>query len=306
MGKELRRFRSLGWYEFYSALPSPTPPLAPSPPRRCSGALPPCYRTPPPTAFSSTSKRPASPHAPACPTILGMIPSEEARAQVELWSQDALDDLTSIRDQLAAGGRPADIHRRRRQAIAIGQTETAEWARDRVCGTVGISAASSATSTPRRTPASTSATSKAGSVIARTSTWPRNSGASARWGGTSSTPAFPSGPCTSMAREQWRASWSRTAPGAPPKATGPAPLPSTRPASRPSPSTRHPISTACLSTACAMSAPSFATGSALAVFLLPHLLRPRPPPGSPSGQRSASHSRPSSCATPPSSTAPAT
>ena len=52
-------------------------------------------------------QRPASPpHAPACPTILGMIPSEEARAKVELWFQDALGDLTSIRDQLAEGGRP--------------------------------------------------------------------------------------------------------------------------------------------------------------------------------------------------------
>ena len=77
-------------------------------------------------------QRPASPHAPACPTILDMIPSEEARAKAEQWFQNALDDLTSIRDQLAAGVAPADIHRGRRQAIAIGQTETAEWARDRV------------------------------------------------------------------------------------------------------------------------------------------------------------------------------
>lgn len=77
-------------------------------------------------------QRPASPHAPACPTILDMIPSEEARTKAELWFQNALGDLTSIRDQLAAGVAPADIHRGRRQAIAIGQTETAEWARDRV------------------------------------------------------------------------------------------------------------------------------------------------------------------------------
>ena len=163
-------------------------------------------------------QRPASPHAPACPTILDMIPSEEARAKAELWFQNALDDLTSIRDHnwrrgsprptsTAAAARPLPSVRPRRQSGLV--TE---------CGTVGISAASSATSTSRRTPTSTSATLKAGSVITRTNTWPptslkasgsmlmsscspsgypisprcpsgthpwgRNSGASARWGGT--------------------------------------------------------------------------------------------------------------------------
>ena len=77
-------------------------------------------------------QKPAAPDTPACPTILDMIPSEEARVKAERWFQDSLADLTSIRDQLAAGVAPADVHRARRQAIAIGQSETAEWARDRV------------------------------------------------------------------------------------------------------------------------------------------------------------------------------
>lgn len=46
--------------------------------------------------------------------------------------RDALTDLTSIRDQLADGVAPEDIRRGRRHAIAIGQTEISEWARDRV------------------------------------------------------------------------------------------------------------------------------------------------------------------------------
>jgi hypothetical protein len=60
-----------------------------------------------------------------------MIPSEEARAKAKQWFQNTLDDLTSIRDQLAAGVAPSEIRRDRRQAIAIGQTETAEWALNR-------------------------------------------------------------------------------------------------------------------------------------------------------------------------------
>ena len=63
---------------------------------------------------------------------MDMIPSEEARGKAKQWFQNALDDLTSIRDQLAAGVAPSEVHRDRRQAIAIGQTETAEWARYRV------------------------------------------------------------------------------------------------------------------------------------------------------------------------------
>ena len=77
-------------------------------------------------------QRPAPPDAPACPTVLDMIPSPEARAKAESWFRDTLDDLASIRDQLAAGLAPADVQRGRRRAIAIGQSETAEWARDRV------------------------------------------------------------------------------------------------------------------------------------------------------------------------------
>ena len=77
-------------------------------------------------------QQPASPHAPACPTVMDMIPSEEARAKAKQWFQNTLDDLTSIRDQLAAGVAPSEVRRDRRQAIAIGQTETAEWARYRV------------------------------------------------------------------------------------------------------------------------------------------------------------------------------
>ena len=77
-------------------------------------------------------QRPVSPQTPACPTIPDMIPSVETRDKAERWFKEALSDLVSIRDQLAAGVPPADIHRGRREAIAIGQTEMAEWARDRV------------------------------------------------------------------------------------------------------------------------------------------------------------------------------
>ena len=61
-----------------------------------------------------------------------MFASEEARAKAEQWFREALTDLTGIRDQLAAGVAPADVRREHRQAIAIGQTEMAPWARDRV------------------------------------------------------------------------------------------------------------------------------------------------------------------------------
>ena len=77
-------------------------------------------------------QRPVSPQTPACPTILDMIPSVETRDKAERWFKEALSDLISIRDQLAAGVPPADIRRGRREAIAIGQTEMADWARDRV------------------------------------------------------------------------------------------------------------------------------------------------------------------------------
>ena len=97
-------------------------------------------------------------------------------------------------------------------------------------GIAGANAVFSATSTPHQTPISTSPTLRAGSATTRTSIWPpislkesdstpmsscsrfgyptslhyplgmppwaRSFGASARLGGTSSTPAFPSGPCT--------------------------------------------------------------------------------------------------------------
>ena len=77
-------------------------------------------------------QRPAAPGTPTCPTVLDMIPSVEARAKAQRWFRDTLLDLASIRDQLAAGVAPEDVRRGQRSAIAIGQQETAEWARDRV------------------------------------------------------------------------------------------------------------------------------------------------------------------------------
>ena len=77
-------------------------------------------------------QQPPASTSPRCPSVLDMIPSDEARSKAERWFQDTLRDLASIRDQLASGVAPADVQRGRRLAIAIGQSETAEWARDRV------------------------------------------------------------------------------------------------------------------------------------------------------------------------------
>ena len=222
-------------------------------------------------------QKPAAPDPPACPTILDIIPSEEARAKAERWFQASLADLTSIRDQLAAGVPPAGIYRARRQAIAIGQSETAEWARDRVWDCRGeccvLSDFHAAPDTHldlaylerrlRHYPDQFLAANILEGVrldadVELQSVWVPHLTSLPLWirlrGQGASAPPLAwvvrvllqppfSGSCTSTARGRRRASWSRTGSGAPPRATDRAPPPSTPPASRPSPSMRPPTST---------------------------------------------------------------
>ena len=125
----------------------------------------------------------------------------------------------------------------------------------------------------------------------------RSCGASAQWDGTSSSPASPSGRCTSMAKGPPRASWSQIDTGEQRREEGLVLRLLTLLGYRPSPSMKPPTFTTCRSTSRETSVPNFGSGFRLEAFPPPHL-----PPlhrrfGSPSGLRSASRSSPPSCVT---------
>lgn len=74
---------------------------------------------------------PAGPDAPACPRPRDLLLPQGAE-KINQWLTMLTLDLTSIRDQLASGVPPPDVQRLRMASIAVGQSETQPWARDRV------------------------------------------------------------------------------------------------------------------------------------------------------------------------------
>ena len=74
---------------------------------------------------------PAGSDAPRCPRPPDLL-LQQGVEKIERWLDVLRLDLTSIRDQLADGVPPTEVHRHRMSSIAVGQSETQPWARDRV------------------------------------------------------------------------------------------------------------------------------------------------------------------------------